>query len=142
MSVDLDVVQRTMAQLLQNGSNAIHYHDRHSGEVVSITPDAAASASGLLPALLVAGEAVWRDITGKGFDLDIQRDREALLGYRLRGIGAANFATVMLATMEATDRTARNGVIVINHLNAVWSATTAALIASGSRPAHGASPAP
>ena len=55
---------------------------------------------------VVAGEAVWREATGKGFSLDIVRDPHALLGYRLRGIGAGHFATVMLATMEATAQVA------------------------------------
>ena len=101
-----------------------------------------ASASGLLPALVVAGEAVWREVTGKGFELDIVRDPQALLGYRLRGIGAGNFATVMLATMEAAEQAAQPGAIVVNDLNAVWEAATARFqrdAEATSRPAPGAS---
>lgn len=113
-----------MAALFSSGGRAINYHDRKTGEVLSVTPEAAASPQGLLPAFLVAGEAVWRDVTGNGFDLEIARDRQALLGYRLRRIGAANFATVMLATMEATELAARPGAIVVNDLNAIWSAAT------------------
>jgi hypothetical protein len=123
-AVDLDRVERTMAALFSTGGRAIQYHDRTTGEVLSVTPEAAASPQGLLPAFLVAGEAVWRDVTGKGFDLEIARDREALLGYRLRGIGAANFATVMLATMEATEQVARPNAIVVNELNTIWLAAT------------------
>ena len=52
------------------------------------------------------------------------RDPEALLGYRLRGIGAGHFATVMLATMEAAAQVAGPSAIVVNELNALWSAAT------------------
>ena len=139
MSVDLDTVQRTMAVLLGDGQT-IAYQDRSAGEVVSITSDAAASISGLLPALLVAGEAVWREITGKGFDLDIERDRDALLGYRLRGIGAGSFATIMLATMEATAQAAERGPLVVNELNAVWTAASTQPVFA--LPAQSPGPAP
>jgi hypothetical protein len=123
--VELGPVERTMAALLDQHGREIQYHDRSTGETLVVSADVAASPSGLLPALLVAGEAVWREATGKGFDLDIARDRDALLGYRLRGIGSANFATVMLATMEATEQAAWRGPLVVNELNAIWSAATA-----------------
>jgi hypothetical protein len=123
--VDLGPVERTMAALLGQQSREIQYHDRSTGETLVVSADVAASPSGLLPALLVAGEAVWREATGKGFDLDIARDSDALLGYRLRGIRSGNFATVMLATMEATEQAAWRGPLVVNEINAIWSAATA-----------------
>ena len=123
--VDLGPVERTMAALLGRQSREIQYHDRSTGEILVVSADVAASPSGLLPALMVAGEAVWREATGKGFDLDIARDRDALLGYRLRGIRSGNFATVMLATLEATEQAAWRGPLVVNELNAIWSAATA-----------------
>jgi len=89
-----------------------------------VTVPSAASPSGLLPAFVVAGEAVWREATGNGFSLDIVRDPQALLGYRLRGIGAGHFATVMLATIEATSQVAGPMAIVVNELNALWSTVT------------------
>lgn len=141
MSVDLDAVQRTMAALIERSGRPLAYQDRGTGAVVALTPEAAASTSGLLPALLVAGEAVWREVTGKGFDLDIQRDRDALLGYRLRGIGAGSFTTLMLATMEATAQASGPGALVVNELNAVWTAAAAAQ-PFGLGAARAASPAP
>ena len=39
--------------------------------------------TGFFPALLVAGEAIWRDITGGGFDLKLERDLGALLSWRI-----------------------------------------------------------
>ena len=114
------------ALLLREGRDVI-YRDRtvgrRSGRVISVTwprrlPLRLAARAG------VAGEAVWREATGKGFALDIVRDPEALLGYRLRGIGDGSFTTVMLATMEATAQVARPGAIVVNDLNALWAAAT------------------
>ncbi len=52
------------------------------------------------------------------------RDRSALLGYRLQGIGDGTFTTVMLATMEATAQVAGPDAIVVNDLNALWAAAT------------------
>ena len=63
-------------------------------------------------------------MTGKGFALDIVRDPQALLGYRLRAIGAGNFATVMLATMEAIHQVARPEAIPLNDFGALWSAVS------------------
>jgi len=95
-----------------------------TGQDLVVSPLSAASPSGLLPAFVVAGEAVWREATGNGFSLDIVPDPQALLGYRLRRIGAGHFATVMLATMEATAQVAGPKAIVVNDLNALSSAAT------------------
>ena len=43
---------------------------------------------------------------------------------RLRGDRRGSFTTVMLASMEAIDQVARPEAIVVNDLNAVWSAAT------------------
>jgi hypothetical protein len=123
-AVDIGTVSRVMETLLETEGRPILYHDRATGADLAITPMAASSPSGLLPALAVAGEAVWREATGKGFALDIVRDPEALLGYRLRGIGAGSLTTVMLAAMEATAQVTGSGVVVASDLNAVWSAAT------------------
>ena len=122
--VSVESVSRTMEALLAREGRAIVYRDRASGQDLVVSPTSAASPSGLLPAFVVAGEAVWREATGNGFSLDIARDPQALLGYRLQGIGAGHFATVMLATMEAAAQVAGPSAIVINELNALWSAAT------------------
>ncbi|HJS95981.1 MAG TPA: hypothetical protein VJ741_17090, partial [Solirubrobacteraceae bacterium] len=109
----------------ERDTRPVHYVDGATGETLNVSPAAAASASGLLPAFLVGGEAIWREATGKGFGLDIVRDSQALLGYRLRGIGAGSFATVMLSTMEAAHQVARPEAIVASDLQALWSSTVA-----------------
>ena len=123
-AVSVELVSRTMEALLAREGRAIVYRDRASGQDLVVSPTSAACPSGLLPAFVVAGEAVWREATGNGFSLDIMRDPQALLGYRLRGIGAGHFATVMLATMEAAAQVAGPSAIVVNELNALWSAAT------------------
>lgn len=142
-AVDVSAVQRTMHALLALEERHVIYRDAVSGVDLTVSPTLAASPSGLLPALIVAGEAVWREATGKGFALDIVRDPDALLGYRLCDINDGSFTTVMLATMEAAAQVARPGAIVVNDLNALWAAatdrierTTGPLVSSGA----GASP--
>ena len=122
--VSVETISRTMEAVLVREGRPVVFLDQAHGAGLPVTPGTAASATGLLPALVVAGEAVWREATGKGFALDIVRDRDAMLGYRLRGIGAGSLTTVMLATMEATAQVTGSGVIVASDFNAVWSAAT------------------
>ena len=123
-AISVHSVSRTMEVLLAQGGRSIVYRDGATGRDLVVSPLSAASPSGLLPAFVVAGEAVWREATGNGFSLDIVPDPQALLGYRLRRIGAGHFATVMLATMEATAQVAGPKAIVVNDLNALSSAAT------------------
>jgi hypothetical protein len=122
--VSVETVSRTMEALLIREGRPVIYHDIATGADLSVSAKNTASPTGLLPALVVAGEAVWREATGTGFGLDIVRDCNALLGFRLRGIGAGSFTTVMLATMEATAQVTGSGVMVASDLNALWSAVT------------------
>jgi hypothetical protein len=120
--VSVESVSRTLQALLTRDKRSVVYRDGATGHDLVVSPLSAASPSGLLPAFVVAGEAVWREATGNGFSLDIVPDPQALLGYRLRGIAARHFATVMLATMEATAEVAGPSAIVVNDLQALWSA--------------------
>jgi hypothetical protein len=142
-AVNLDAVSRTIEALLTAAGRTIVYRDRAAGRDLGVSLPTAASPAGLLPAFIVAGEALWREATGAGFALDIVRDLEALLGYRLRGIGAGHFATVMLTTMEAVAQIAGPTAIVVNDLNALWSAASVRIehrMPSVSRPSAGAAP--
>jgi hypothetical protein len=56
--LDLDRVERTMQALLSRSPLDVTYRDRSTGDVVSVSPEAAASRSGLLPAFLAAGQVV------------------------------------------------------------------------------------
>ena len=141
--VSVETVSRTMEALLIREGRPVIYHDIATGADLPVSAKNTASPTGLLPALVVAGEAVWREATGTGFGLDIVRDRDALLGFRLRGIGAGSFTAVMLATMEATAQVTGSGVVVASDLNALWSAATERVEQNAraqARSAPGASP--
>jgi hypothetical protein len=122
--VSVEVVSRAMEALLVQEGRPVIYHDIATRTDLPVSAKNTASPTGLLPALVVAGEAVWREATGTGFGLDIVRDREALLGFRLKNIGAGSLTTVMLATMEATAQVTSSGVVVASDLNALWTAAT------------------
>src|SRR5260370_13616602 len=89
-----------MEVLLAREGRSIVYRDRATGQDLVVSPPSAASPSGLLPVFVAAGEAVWREATGQGFSLDIVRDPQSLLGYRLVGIGAGHFPPGMIPTMD------------------------------------------
>lgn len=120
--VDVDAIERTMRVLAERSPVPFLYHDPSNDQRLAITPQALSSRTGYLPAIVSAGEAIWREATGKGFELDIARDPEALLSYRLRAIGADSFAIVMLSVMEAINQVAGPEAIVVSELNAVWAA--------------------
>ena len=141
--VNVETVSRTMEALLLREGRPIIYHDIATSSDLPVSAKNAASPTGLLPALVVAGEAVWREATGTGFALDIVRDLDAFLGFRLRGIGAGSLTTVMLATMEATAQVTNSGVVVASELNALWSAATERVVQAARSQPHvsaGASP--
>jgi hypothetical protein len=132
-----------MAALLARDGRPIVYRDRAVGRELLVSPESATSPVGLLPAFVVAGEAVWREATGSGFSLDVVRDPRALAGYRLRGIGAGSFAAVMLATMEAAAQIAGPSAVVVNDLHSLWAAARERIDyrpRPSSMPAAGAAP--
>lgn len=116
--VDPALVGRALRAHLADAGTSLRLHDRATGEVLDAPPDLAGDPAGLLPVFLVAGEAVWREATGKGFGLRIRRDPDALLGYRAEGIGAGTFCAVALSTMEAVAqaRGGNAGVLLVNGL--------------------------
>ena len=125
MSVAVETVERTMRALAEQSSRAFAYRDPTTGDRHIISPDALSSETGYLPAIVSAGEAVWREATGKGFDLDIARDPDALLGYRLRGIGDGPFSAIMLASMEALAQVSDARLVHVSDLAAVADAALA-----------------
>ncbi|MHB0729949.1 hypothetical protein ACX4MZ_21615 [Roseomonas mucosa] len=141
--VDLAVVSRTMENLIRQEGKPLVLQDRATGQALTLSPETGGSPDGLLPVFLAAGEAVWREATGKGFALDVTQDPKALLGYRVRGIGNGPFSAVMLSVMEATAQVARPDMLLVNDLDAVWQAASQRFrhaAAAGSRPSAGAAP--
>ena len=120
--VNLGAVERTMQVIAERSLLPFTYHDPANGQMLLVSPETLASRTGYLPAIVSAGEAIWREATGKGFELQIGRDHDALLGYRLWSIDAGSFSTVMLSALEALHQATRSGAIVVSELNAVWAA--------------------
>lgn len=143
MSVSLRAIERTMEVLAERSPLPFAYHDPATGRCLVLSPQALASASGYLPAMVSAGEAVWQEATGNGFELNFTPDPDALLGYRLRGIGAGSFVTVMLSTMEAMQQVAGPEAVVVSDLAMVWEAAKERIRQAepvGPTPSHGARP--
>ena len=136
MSVQIETVERTMRVLAEQSKLAFSYRDPTTGDRHILSPEALSSHVGYLPAIVSAGEAVWREATGKGFNLDIARDPEAMLGYRLRGIGDGSFSAVMLASMEALAQVSDTRHVHVSDLAAVADAalTRASAAVSGPGP--------
>jgi hypothetical protein len=126
-AVNLAAVGRALEAVLADAGVSLLLRDKATGEVLAPSVEVAGHPHGLLPVFLVAGEAVWREATGKGFGLDIRADPAALLGYRIEAVGAGTFSTVMLSTMEAIEQAGRApgrpGHLLANDLyGAVWQA--------------------
>jgi hypothetical protein len=126
-AVDVEQVGRTMRVLLERTGRPVVYDDPASGARLTLDALAASASTGFLPAFLVAGEAIWQETTGKRFSLDIARDDRALLGYRVEGIGAGTYATVMLSAMEAMHQVSSPNAIVVSDFNDLWRATVGRL---------------
>jgi len=120
--VDLAMVGRTMEALIRQDGKPLVLRDAATSQHLTLSPEAAGSPDALLPVFLAAGEAVWREATGKGFALDLAQDPQTLLGFRVRAIGNGPFSAVMLSVMEATAQVARPDMLLINDLDAVWEA--------------------
>jgi hypothetical protein len=124
-SLDVKLISSVLRALLVEAGREILLEDRAGDDIVSIPFDAAAAEDGLLPVFLVAGEAIWRDISGRGFDLKLERDLGALLSWRVEAIAAENFSTVLLAMMEAIAEAARLEGVMVLDLSRVFDEATA-----------------
>lgn len=103
-AVDLDAVSRVTEALLARKAKPAFIVDRATNTTLPLDYMEVASPRGVLPAMLVAGEAIWRHATGHGFALDVVEDPKSLLGYAVRMIGGGTFSAVMLSIMEVVER--------------------------------------
>jgi hypothetical protein len=118
--VDLIAVSRTLQRLLEQAGRPILYDCRASRRTLIFAPDSAAAPTGLLPAFLSAGDAVWREATGKSLGIEIVTDRNTVRGYTVLCIHGGTFATVMLSVMEAIEQVAQPKALLVNDLGEVW----------------------
>lgn len=138
MSLDPHLLGRTLEAHLGGLALQLAFHDRATGRTHDLHRAAAGQPDGLLPVFVVAGEAVWREATGKGLALDIRPDPQGLFGRRLHLVNSGTFATVMLSVMEAVAQASGPGTLLVNDLRVQW-ADRLARIAPTPSPSPGAS---
>jgi hypothetical protein len=124
-TLDPGHVSRVLRALLVEADREILVEDGPRRDLVSIPFDAAAAEDGLLPVFLVAGEAIWRDATGRGFELKLKRDLGALMSWRIEAIRAEGFSCVLLSVMEAIATVARPDGVMVLDLARVFDEATA-----------------
>jgi hypothetical protein len=108
-------VSHVVRALLIEADRDIVIEDGPRRDLIRIPFDAAAAEDGLLPVFLVAAEAIWRDVTGRGFELTLKRDLGALVSWRIEAIRAEAFSCVLLSVMEAIAAVASaHGVMVLD----------------------------
>jgi hypothetical protein len=123
-TLDVAYVSEVVRALLIEAGRDILVEDGERRDLVPIPFDTAAAEDGLLPVFLVAGEAIWRDVTGRGFELSLERDLGALMSWRIAAIRAEAFSAVLLSMMEAIAEVARpDGVMVVDLARIVDEAT-------------------
>lgn len=118
--IGVAAVSRVLERVLERSGRTILYDCRASKRTLAYAPDSAASPSGLLPAFLSAGDAVWREATGTSLGVEIATDPETVLGYTVCGIRAPSVAVVLLSVMEAIEQAAHADSILVNDLGEVW----------------------
>ena len=124
-TLDPAYVSRVLRALLIEAGREILVEDGPRRDLVKIPYDAAAAEDGLLPLFLVAGEAIWRDLTGRGFNLTLKRDLGALMSWRVEAIRAEAFSCVLLSVMEAIATVARPDGVMVLDLARVFDEATA-----------------
>ena len=124
-SLDVAWISQVVRALLVEAGRDVLLEDAAGHDLVPIPFDAAAAEDGLLPVFLVAGEAIWRDVSGRGFELKLKRDLGALLSWRIEAIEAENFSCVLLSMMEAIAEVARPEGVMALDLALVFDEATA-----------------
>ena len=124
-TLDVAYVLQVVRALLDETGRELFIEDTPRQDLVPIPFDAAAAEDGLLPVFLVTGEAIWRDVTGRGFDLKLERHLGALLSWRIEAIAAESFSCVLLSVMEAIAQVGRpDGVMALDLARVCDAATT------------------
>ena len=123
MNLDPAMLGRTLEAYLTRAGTPLAFQDRATAQTHILPFASARDPAGLLPVFVVAGEAVWREASGKGFALEIRPDPEALLGRRLHAVGSGTFSTVMLSVIEAAAQATGSNVLLVNDLRRLWDAT-------------------
>lgn len=120
-ALDAGKVGAVLEVLLRDGK-PIFATDPSAGEEVPVSPQLAAAAQGFLPLLLAAGDAVWREATGRRLGIELRLDPDAVLGFRAARIAPGPAAPVLLSVMEAIAQAERPEMLVLDDLRTGWAA--------------------
>ncbi|ATJ92868.1 MULTISPECIES: hypothetical protein [Acetobacter] len=120
-AVRVDDVAQSVMSLLSELEQPVIVVDRSTGQEAAISHEEIARADGYLPVIVVAAEALWFDLTGTGFGLDVRENPEATLGYTLISIRAGSWSVVMLCIIDLFEALALQGeTLCLNDLVELW----------------------
>ncbi|MBO1360158.1 hypothetical protein J2D73_10145 [Acetobacter sacchari] len=100
-AVRLDDVSTAVLALLKEIGRPAIVHDPATGLESPVSHEELARSDGYLPVIVVAAEALWLDLTGTGFALEIRESADATLGYALNAIRAGSWSALMLCVIDA-----------------------------------------
>ena len=120
-AVRVDDVAQSVMSLLSELEQPVIVVDRSTGQEAAVSYEEIARADGYLPVIVVAAEALWFDLTGTGFGLDVRENPEATLGYTLNSIRAGSWSVVMLCIIDLFEALALKGeTLCLNDLVELW----------------------
>jgi len=121
ISVPIAEISKATLVLLRNINKPLTIEDPEGGRRTGIPWEEACLAEAYLPVVLLAAEALWIDITGTGFDLDIRQTPGTTVGYTLHAIRGATYAVVMLCIIDVLEALgAGQDEMVLNDLIEIW----------------------
>lgn len=142
-------------QVLLEDSKPVFIRDLTSGVEQPVSPELAASPTGLMPLFLAAGDTVWREATGRRLGIEQADDPSALIGIRTVRIAPGPVAPVLLSVMEAIAQAEGPKALLVNDLARNWRVASErmrrnsranhaapALPSPGARPATSGGPTP
>ncbi|WP_338929153.1 hypothetical protein WDZ11_22400 (plasmid) [Roseomonas mucosa] len=143
-ALDLGAVGRTLQRLVERDGRPLILRDEATGAEHRLPTALVAAPEGLMPNFLAAANAVWRAATGRHLGIEQAHDPASLLGYRVKGIRGEPFSVVMLAALEAIERTGSPAALPVNDFAALWRQLRPAVVpaAPDAGPQRARGPAP
>ncbi|AOX18409.1 hypothetical protein [Kozakia baliensis] len=120
-TVPIAEISKATLTLLREIKKPLTINDPAGGRDTKIPWEEACLAEAYLPVVLLAAEAVWVDITGTGFDLDIRETPGTTVGYTLQGIRGATYSVIMLCVIDVLEALGSGqDEMVLNDLIEIW----------------------
>ena len=132
--IDIEWISKVVKQLVEAGP-PVMVRDDVAGRNVPVSADVAAAPDGFLPLLLSCGDTVWLEASGRSLGLDLARDPQTVLGFRVNGAAAGPVAPLLLSVMHAMAEVARPDMLLINDLHGPWQAAQERLRWDAKKPA-------